>query len=359
MKQNGIEATSPTKSADTGWHSPVTVVAVAGATGLGVLTVAELARRFDLAPEKIAEKTGTTVLRRFESAESIVAVARDLALRLLDENQLRKADIRGVFGSSNPTTEYLLPTFTAAVAHAIGLSHVIVDHVGIGCCGGIQAMRNAHNQLVVDALEGRTSHCLVVAGDQTSRILDPQRKQTGTLFGEGVAVALMSNSSDIDRGYVVRAIGTKSLLGDALWCLRLRNPYAAGAGGVALPLEMDGARVFDFAVNAVEHFLALIDEPAVPSDCYLIPHQPNLRLLEAMIARGGLDPHRVYVDGFRTVGNTSGAAPLLGLEDAVSRGLVSPTAPILLGAFGAELQVGAAMLDPIASTRQRQPLRRV
>jgi 3-oxoacyl-[acyl-carrier-protein] synthase-3 len=212
-------------------------------------------------------------------------------------------------------------------------------------------MRNAYNQLVVDGLEGRVSYCLVVAGDQTSRILDPSLRQTGTLFGEGVSVALLTNAPSVDRGYEIVAIGTKSLLGDALESLRIRNPYAVPARDVrAFPLEMEGARVFDFASGVVPHFVALVGGQ-LPPDCYVVPHQANLRILEAMIARAGLAPNRVYVDGIRTIGNASTPAAMLGLEDALRRGLVGCDDPVLIGAFGAELQVGAALLQPIDPRR--------
>jgi 3-oxoacyl-[acyl-carrier-protein] synthase-3 len=325
-------------------------VALAGAVGQRVLTVDELAARFDLTPERITAKTGITGLRRLGPGESLVDLARELARTVLAETGVAVEDVRGVFGSSNPTWDDLLPTFTASCANAIGLRHVIVDHVGIGCCGGLQAMRSAYNQLVVDGLDGRVSHCLVVAGDQTSRILDPDRRQTGTLFGEGVSVALLTNAPDADRGYDVVAIGTKSLLGDALASLRIRNPYAATSEARVFPLEMEGARIVEFAAGVVEHFLALVGG-RLPPDCYVVPHQPNLRILEAMIARAGLDPERVYVDGIRTVGNTSAPAAMLGLEDALRRGLVGRGDPVLLGAFGAELQVGAALLQPVDPRR--------
>ncbi len=332
-------------------HSPrdrprVAIAALAGAVGEHTVTLADLAHRFDLAPDKIIAKTGVTGLRRLGANESLVGLARDVARRVLADAGLRPTDVRGVFGSSNPTGESLLPTFTASAANAIGLKNVIVDHVGIGCCGGLQAMRNAYNQIVVDALDGKVSHCLVVAGDQTSRILDPDRKQTGTLFGEGVAVMLLTSSPDVRDGYRVEALGTKSLLGDALESLRIANPFAPARAGQSCRLEMEGARIFDFGAGAYEHFVALVGG-SVPGDAWIIPHQPNLRMLEAMIARSGLDPRRVYVDGIRTIGNTSAPAAMLGLVDALDRGLVGADAPVLLGAFGAELQVGAALLRPI------------
>jgi 3-oxoacyl-[acyl-carrier-protein] synthase-3 len=330
----------------------VSLVALAGAVGRRTVTLDELARRFDLSPEKITAKTGVTALRRLGDDESLVGLARDLARDVLARAGVRPGEVRAVFGSSNPTGENLLPTFVASAAQAIGLRDVIVDHVGIGCCGGLQAIRNAYNQLVVDALDGRVSHCLVIAGDHTSRILDPDRRQTGTLFGEGVSVALLTNAPSADA-YEIVSVGTKSLLGDALESLRIKNPFARAQprSTAECALEMEGARIFEFGAGVFEHFVGLVGG-ALPAGCYVVPHQPNLRMLEAMIARAGLEPARVYVDGIQTVGNTSAAAAMLGLEDALGRDLVGSDAHVLLGAFGAELQVGAAMLRPVGDPRR-------
>lgn len=325
----------------------VALIGLAGVTGSRLLSCAELGARFDLSPEKIVDKTGVTGLRRLACGESLIDLARAAGSAVLARAGVPHRAVTAVFGSSNPTADDLLPTFTAAAAHALGFNNLIVDHVGIGCCGGLQALRNAWNQLTVDALDGRIGYALVIAGDHTSRILEPGRRQTGTLFGEGVSVALLTNDPAARTGYAIDRVVTRSALGDALYALRLRNPYAQPPGAELPRLEMDGARIFEFGAAAAAEFLALLGLPALPDGCYLVPHQPNLRMLDAMAERAGLDAARVYVDGIRTIGNTSAPAAMLGLEDALRRGLADPTAQVLLGAFGAELQVGAALLSPI------------
>jgi 3-oxoacyl-[acyl-carrier-protein] synthase III len=325
----------------------VTLVGLAGIVGSRVFDLDELAARFDLAPERIVQNTGVTRLRQLGPGESLVRMARDAARAVLDRSGVPASGVRAIFGSSNPTADDLVPTFTAACAHAIGLSQVIVDHVGTGCCGGLQALRNAYNQLFVDGLEGRIGHALVVAGDQTSRILDAGLARTGAFFGEGVSVALLSNDPAASTGYVVERVSTCSLLGESLYALRLRNPYAAAAGAELPRLEIEGGQIFELGTAAIDRFLSLLDLDAVPPDCFVVPHQPNLRLLEALIARAGLDADGVYVDGIRTIGNTTAPAAFLGLEDALRRGKAKPGDAVVLGAFGAELQVGAALLTPI------------
>jgi 3-oxoacyl-[acyl-carrier-protein] synthase-3 len=325
----------------------VRLVGLAGRVGSTNVTLAELAERHGLPIAKIEEKTGITGLRRLAPDESLVAVARDLAREVLDGAGAALADVRAVFGSSNPTADDLLPSFTVAAAAAIGLRGVIADHVGVGCAGALLALRNACNQLIVDALDGRVGHALVVVGDQSSRILDPGRRDTATLFGEGVAVALLTTSAEPAGGYEVVRVASKSLLGPSIHALRLRNPHALPPASPLPKFEMEGRMIFEFGVQAVDHFLELLGLDGVDETTYLVPHQPNLRMLEAMIARARLDPRRVYVDGIRTVGNTSAPAVLLGLQDARARGLIAADAPVILGAFGAELQVAAALLRPV------------
>jgi 3-oxoacyl-[acyl-carrier-protein] synthase-3 len=326
----------------------VFLVGLAGRVGSVTLTLPELAARYHLDEKKIEEKTGITGLRRFAPGESLVAIARDLAHQVLARSGAALGDVRAVFGSSNPTADELLPSFTVAAATAIGLREVVADQIGLGCAGALLSMRNAYNQLLVDALDGREGHALVIVGDHSSRIIDPANRHTATLFGEGVAVALLTTSRALPAGYELVRVASKSLLGDAVRALRLGNPHALAPGSPLPKFEMQGRPIFEFGEHAVAHFLALLGLDRLDDQTYLVPHQPNLRMLEAMIARAGLDARRVYVDGIRTVGNTSGPAVLLGLEDALARGLVADDAPVVLGAFGAELQVAAALLRPVA-----------
>jgi 3-oxoacyl-[acyl-carrier-protein] synthase-3 len=325
----------------------VSLIALAGVVGTERLSLAELGARFDLPPERIQEKTGVTGLQRFGESESLVQVASELIAEVLERASVAHSAVRSVFGSSNPTADDLIPTFTAAAASAAGLTDLSVDQVGIGCCGALQALRSAYNQLTVEALDGVSkSYALVVVGDQTSRILDKQRRQTGTLFGEGASVALLTNDPDARTGYEVVRVATRSRLGDSLYSLRLRNPYAEREPGPLPRLEMEGRRVFEFGAHAMREFLSMLGLARLPDDCFVVPHQPNLRMLEALADDSGLPADRIYMEGIRTIGNTSGPAALLGLEDALRSGAARATDGVLLGAFGAEMQAGAALLAP-------------
>ena len=326
----------------------ISLIALASNLGSLIIPASELESTFSLAAGDVGKKTGVTNLFRLSASESLEQLTVKSALKALRIAGLTVKDLRGVFGSSNPTTNTLMPSYTVKVAQMLGCESIIVDHVGMGCGGALQAMRNAYNQLVVDSLMGITSNYLIIVGDHTSRILDPAKYDTGILFSEGTAAAVITNDRHRTPGYVIARVGTMSLLGENLESLKIENPYS-----FAVPrhcyFEMDGRRVFEFGTKQVPKFLELVGLKSFPENAYLVPHQPNLRMLEKMAKDAQIDPKNIYMEGIRTIGNTSTPAVFIGLEDALQRGLMSLGAPVLLGTFGAELQVGAAWLLPVSA----------
>ena len=333
----------------------VWIIGMKGLVGSLEVSVHELAEKFKTSASKITKLTGIKKLRRLSAHETLVGLAAEASRMAIKHSGLSLSDISGVYGSSNPTSETIIPTFTTAVAHELKLKEVISDHIGLGCGGAMQALKAAYNQLVVDALWGRPKNYLVVTGDQTSRILDPEDRDNAFLFGEGVAAVVLTNYQRLEGAgaYRIASIGTKSLLGDNLHSIELRNPYDP-ANGKNLPMfQMEGRRVFNFGVKVIDHIFRLTGFSRLPPNTYLITHQPNLRMLKAMAKYAEICPRKMYMNGIRTIGNTSPCAFLLGLEDALLRNLFDwQSNNVILGTFGAELQVGAALLVPHGDPRK-------
>jgi 3-oxoacyl-[acyl-carrier-protein] synthase-3 len=188
---------------------------------------------------------------------------------------------------------------------------------------------------------------LVIAGDHTGRILDPDDFTAGIIFSEGVSVLLLTNDVAAP-GYEITNIGIKSLLGGNIRDLSIGNPYCSPEKNLPF-FVMKGIKVHRFGVSVFNHILDVIGLKESPDwrDHYFIPHQANLRMITAMANHSGIPISRVYVDGIKTIGNTSMAAVFLGLEDVIRRKIIFRENKILLGAFGVELQIGAAMLRPM------------
>jgi 3-oxoacyl-[acyl-carrier-protein] synthase III len=250
-----------------------------------------------------------------------------------------------------------MPGYASLVATQLGFRNILADQVGMGCGGGLQALRATYDRLVVDAVRGAKSSYLTIAGDATSLILDDKDRKTGLLFSEGAAVLLVTNDPDLgEDGYQITKINTKSLLGEGINMMTVMNPlhpdvlsnhlYATKPG-----FWMDGKGVYEFGSDVMPHFLELIEKSKFGSDWMLFPHQPNLRMLEEMARRSGVPKEQIYMEGIQTIGNTSPPAVFLGLQDGLQRNLFDVSNTVVLGAFGAELTVGAAMLKPVGDPK--------
>lgn len=315
-------------------------------------TSVQIAGKFKVAVEKVT-RNGITKLYSLSEQEELVDFTFQVGIELLHEAEIDIKEIKGIFGSSNLTAKFLMPTFIACIANRLGLRSIYCDQVGLGCSGGLQALKIAYNQAVIDYLKGEIGYYLVIVGDQIARILDPKDFGTSILFSDGVAAVIITNNPCEERGYKIERIGTKSLLNDHIYALRLKNPHCSlnKLGGIP-KLKMDGPIVFRFAVNSFLDMLELVKLKMLDDETYFIPHQANLRILEAIIQKNGLNPKHVYDDGIKTIGNTLNAAIFFGLNDSLKRKLFNKNGyRVLLGTFGAELQIGAALLAP-----QRQDL---
>lgn len=324
----------------------ISLIALNTKLGSQERTAAQIAGKFNVDAEKIT-KNGITKLYSLSEQEDLVNFTSQVGIELLHKSEIDLLKIKGIFGSNNLTARLLMPSFTACVANRLGLRNICCDHVGLGCSGGLQALKIAYNQAVIDYLVGEIGYYLVVVGDQINRIVDPKDYGTSVLFSDGVAAVCITNNPDEERGYKIERVATKSLLSDDIYSLRLKNPhYGLDKLGGLPKLKMDGPKIFQFASNSFLDMLKLAKLKAIDDETYFIPHQANLRIIEALIKKYRLNSNDIYVDGVKTIGNTLNASIFFGLKDASSRNLFPKRNHVLLGAFGAELQIGVALLVP-------------
>jgi 3-oxoacyl-[acyl-carrier-protein] synthase-3 len=222
-------------------------------------------------------------------------------------------------------------------------------NIGMGCAGGVQALQAAYNQVVVDSLAGKTSYYLVVAGDHTSRMLDKASWKTAILFSDGVSAALLTNDKSLStRGYSIDRVASETYAGESVDVINLPNALALeqGCERATYQLHMRGRGVFEFGTRIAPRVRSLSGLNSF-ENTYIIPHQANIRMLNELIPAFGVKPEQLYTDGITRIGNISGAACFLGLEDVMRNPQICNDATtVLLCAFGAELQVATAVLTP-------------
>lgn len=325
----------------------VNIVSVARRLGSSVIKASEIEALFEREPGTIFGLSGVSQLHKIGADEDLVSLSAEASRDALDKIDLPLSKVTGLFSSCNPTTDYLIPSLAPLVAAKLGLSHLLAINIGMGCAGGVQALQAAYNQLAVDSLAGKTSYYLVIAGDHTSRMLDKSSWKTAILFSDGVSAAVVTNDATIPGGFSVERVASETYAGESVDVINLPNALALVDGGErsTYQLHMRGRGVFEFGTRIAPRVRALSGLDCF-DDVYIIPHQANIRMLNELVPAFEVKPQQLYTDGITRIGNISGAACFLGLEDIIATpSLRNGTTKVLLCAFGAELQVAAAVLS--------------
>ncbi len=323
----------------------IRIVGLAHRLGSTVIEAEAIEQHFNRDPGTIAALSGVSRLHRIAEHEDLVILSREACLDALSRAGIDRSQVTGIFTSCNPTTDYLIPSLAPLVAQKLDITHVLAINIGMGCAGGVQALQAAYNQCVVDSHNGKTSYYLVVAGDHTSRMLDKESWKTAILFSDGVSAAVVTNDERAQGGFLIEQVRSETYAGESVDVINLPNCLALGPDTKRseILLHMRGRGVFEFGTRIAPRVKELTGFSNF-DDCYIIPHQANIRMLNELIPNLGINEDQLYRDGITRIGNISGAACFLGLEDAERRGLTDSAKHILLCAFGAELQVAVAIL---------------
>ena len=317
----------------------------AGVTALGayappkVVTNHDLEKILDTSDEWITTRTG--IRRRHVAADD--EFTSDLAFRAVEDLVRRygAAALEGVdlvLVATN-TPDALFPSTAALVQARFGLKAAAFDLLA-ACPGWLYALSVAEAYV----LAGRARRVLAVGAEALTKVINWEDRSTAVLFGDGAGAVVVEAVPDGFglRSMVIGADGTGGghlHLGSVGRCL---------PDGTALSdkLYMNGREVFKFAVRVMNTATVEAVEKAGlhPDDVSLfVPHQANLRIIEAARERLGLAPERVIVT-VDEYGNNSTASIPLAIAHALDAGRVAPGAHLLLVSFGAGLTWAASVL---------------
>jgi 3-oxoacyl-[acyl-carrier-protein] synthase-3 len=305
-----------------------------------VLTNDELARLVDTSDAWIVERTGIRARHIAAEGELTSDLATAAARRALERADLDPATIDLVV-LATATPDHTFPATATAVQRKLGLAPGIAFDVQAVCAGFAYALTTA------DALlrTGQARRALVIGAETYSRILDWSDRATCVLFGDGAGALVLEARAAAgtlaDRGVLACKLGADgSRYGDLYVD---GGPSASGTTGV---LRMNGREVFRHAVlRLTEAAQAVLDEAGVTVGQldWLVPHQANLRIIEAVGRKLGIAPERVIVTVERHA-NTSAASIPLALDVAAGDGRLRPGHLVLVDAMGGGFSWGAALL---------------
>jgi 3-oxoacyl-[acyl-carrier-protein] synthase III len=312
----------------------------------------ELAQAFGVTDEWIHSRTGIRERRILEPGRQTSDMAIDAARIALANAGLQPGDITHVLlGSCAP--DGLVPNTACRLAHGLGISGPMAMDFNVACSGFLYGLYLARAILLLEP----EARILLVAAEAMSRICGWHSRNVKIIFGDGAGAAVLANGAAAGSGEAGGGLAVEDVLlgadGARSELLEAdgggsRAAYASAEDrvGEGYFLSMHGREVFKLAVQRMtEASRAILARNGLsPADVDLfVPHQANLRIIEAVGQRLGVPAERTHVF-IERCGNTSGASVPLTLADAVDSGRVAPGARVLLVAFGAGFTWGAALL---------------
>jgi 3-oxoacyl-[acyl-carrier-protein] synthase III len=303
-----------------------------------VVTNDELAGKLDTSDSWIRQRTGIGERRIAAAGELTSDLAFHAARQALERAGMNGNDL-DLIVLATATPDETFPATAVKVQARLGMKRGAAFDVQAVCSGFIFALAVADNALRL----GQARTALVIGAETFSRILDWQDRGTCVLFGDGAGALLLNAVAD--GGSAGRGILSTHLHSDGRQHDILYVDGGPSSTGTAGCLRMQGREVFR---QAVQHLSNVVDEALAanglnPSDLdWLVPHQANTRIIDAVGRKLGLSADKTVVTIERHA-NTSAASIPLALEEAVTDGRIRPGHLVLMEALGGGLTWGAAI----------------
>jgi 3-oxoacyl-[acyl-carrier-protein] synthase-3 len=305
-----------------------------------IVTNADLEKIVETTDEWIASRTGIRERRRAADGETTGDLAFYAATHALEAAGVKASEIDLiVLGTTTP--DLIFPSTACLLQHRLGANGCAAFDVNAACSGFLYALGVA-DQFI---RSGQAKKALVVGSETLSRMIDWTDRSTCVLFGDGAGAVVLEASAE-------PGIITTKLHADGGYKHLLYNPVGVSAGFLdgepnhGIRVMMTGNEVFKVAVKTLDRIVGETLEAANMHESdvdWLIPHQANLRIIEATAKRLKLSMDRVVVTVDRH-GNTSSGSVPLALDEAVRAGRIQRGQTVLLEAFGGGFTWSSALL---------------
>lgn len=309
----------------------------------GRVTNQDLEKVLQTSDEWIRSRTGISERRVLASDQATSDMATAAGRRACQSAGLDPTQVELIIVAT-VTPDHIMPMTASLVQERLGARRAAGFDLSAACTGFVNALMTA------DALvqTGQYRNALVIGADTMTRVVDPANRETFVLFGDGAGAVVLGRGEG-------RAALLDHLVGiDGSGAEALMIP----AGGSRLPvnqttlatrqhyMHMDGREVFRFATDVLPRTVSEIvtrNGYAIDDIGLLVPHQANLRILEAGAKRLGLPMDRVAID-LDVHGNTGAASIPLALERALRERQIEPGKLVCFLGFGAGLSWGASLM---------------
>ncbi|MCE5233972.1 MAG: beta-ketoacyl-ACP synthase III [Mizugakiibacter sp.] len=305
-----------------------------------VVTNADLEKLVETSDEWIRSRTGIRERRMAADGETTGDLSFYAATHALDAAGVKASELDMiVLGTTTP--DIIFPSTACLLQHRLGANGCAAMDINAACSGFVYALGVANAFI----RSGQAKRVLAVGAETLTRMLDWSDRSTCVLFGDGAGAVVLEASDE-------PGILTTRLHADGGYKHLLYNPVGVSAGfqldekNAGVRVLMTGNEVFKVAVKTLDRIVGETLEAVGMHESqvdWLIPHQANLRIIEATAKRLGLPMERVIVTVDRH-GNTSSGSVPLALDEAVRSGKVQRGQTLLLEAFGGGFTWASALI---------------
>jgi len=309
-----------------------------------VLTNADLEKMVDTTDEWIRTRTGISERRILEDGKASSDMGAE-AVKLLLEQRGIDADEIDVIIVATVTPDMFFPSTGNLIQHKVGAKNAFSFDISAACSGFIYAL-SIGSELIKS---GRNSKIVVVGTDKMSAITNYSDRNSCVLFGDAAGAVLLEPAPDDELGIIDFILHSDGSGAEYLHMKAGGSKYPATAETVANDwhyIYQDGKTVFKLAVQK----MADIAEEILTRNNYsgkdvklMVPHQANLRIIDAAAKRLGLDKEKVLIN-IERYGNTTAATIPLALSEAYQMGKVEKGDLLVFSTFGAGFTWGSILL---------------
>lgn len=307
------------------------------------MTNADFERIVDTSDEWIVSRTGIRERHIATDDMSSADMAEAASRRALEMAGCSHEDIDLVI-CGTVTPDYRLPSNACVLQEKMGFPNAVAFDVVAACTGFITGLSIANSYIA----QGQHRRALVIGTEKLSAITNYEDRNTCVLFGDAAGAAVVEPCDD-GRGLLSSYMRSDGSLRPLLWTKTggTRNPYAPDfAFDGSDKILMNGSDIFKVAVRAMDKAATRVIEEAgltIDDIALLVPHQANIRIIDAIGKRLKLPSEKIYhnIDRY---GNTSAASVPLALDEANRQGRLKPGDYVVMVAFGGGLIWGAALV---------------
>src|SRR5574344_466127 len=324
----------PLKIAGVGYCLPKTVV-----------TNEDLTKLYDTSDEWIYSRTGIKERRLVSGEENATDLGYNAAKNALEKSGIKPEELDLIIAASSAPPE-LYPAIACHIQAKLGIkTDIPAFDITAACSGLIYGLQIARGFIG----SGIYKKILIVATDNHSRLLDWSERGTSIRFGDGAGAMVVEASEEGIDDVIAIDIKSNGSIGKYI-SLPLPGhncPLVEPCSNRDFKINMNGKEVYKFVVKVLPAYIEeMIKNSGMTAEeiDYLIPHQANQRIIEAVQDRLGYSDEKV-ISNIKYYGNTSAASVPIALAEGVEKGKIKLNSTAILCGFGAGMTWGAAIVS--------------